>query len=735
MQTERMKPEEVSRFRILTEISQQITSVLDIEELLAQVVRLIQRTFNYYHVGIGLIEGEAVVYRVGAGVLWDDPNSHFQFKPNKLKVGSEGLTGWVAYTGEPALVPDVILDPHYVWMEGSLTRSELIVPIHVKGKTIGVLDLQSQHLNAFDPTDQELMQAIANQTGIAIENARLFAETQRLLKETEARNTELSTINSLQLGLVSRLDIKGIFELVGENLRRIFGVHGILIYSFDHEHHLVIDEYVYEKGRQYEILPQKMTSLHNTIINTGETLYVQNNAKEFFQEYQHAMPAGEMPRSFIVVPFKTRGKVAGMIGLFDIDKEFAFSDSDTRLLETLTHSMAVALESAHLFAEIQQLLKQTEGRAGKLATMNSIQQGLASKLDVQSIYELVGDKFHDLFDAQVVLISTYDQQSNTVEHHYAVERGERIPWPGKHPPGGFRSQIIQTRKPFLLNTDVAEQANRFGQPIFPGTDTPKSWLGVPMFEGDKVTGILSVQNLDRENAFDESDIHLLELFAASMSIALENARLYEESRQHGILIERQRLAQELHDSVTQSLYGISLYAQAATGNIRLGQVELAGQYLEDIQNTAQESLADMRLLIYELKPPILEKEGLVAALQNRLTSVEDRVRIRSSIQANLTERLPAPIEQGLYQITREALNNIIKHAHAKNILIRLKREPKSALMEIIDDGIGFELGTMRSSGCLGISNMQECALSQGWKLEIASSPGNGTHITVEVETL
>ncbi len=103
MQNERAKPTEDSRFRILTEISQQITSILDINELLVQVVRLIQRSFNYYHVGMGLIEGDEVVYRVGAGVLWDDPD--FQFKPSRLKVRSQGLTGWVADTGESGSRP------------------------------------------------------------------------------------------------------------------------------------------------------------------------------------------------------------------------------------------------------------------------------------------------------------------------------------------------------------------------------------------------------------------------------------------------------------------------------------------------------------------------------------------------------------------------------------------------------------------------------------------------------
>src|SRR5512144_115636 len=125
------------RFRILTEVSQQFTSILEINELLEQVVRLIQRTFDYYHVGIGLIEGDEVVYRLGAGQLWDQPG--FAFKPSRLKLGSQGVAG----TGQPARVPDVSQDARYVWMQGSLTRSELIVPIKVKGATIGVLDVQS----------------------------------------------------------------------------------------------------------------------------------------------------------------------------------------------------------------------------------------------------------------------------------------------------------------------------------------------------------------------------------------------------------------------------------------------------------------------------------------------------------------------------------------------------------------------------------------------------------------
>jgi len=555
MYKDQVKNEE-TRFRILTEVSQQITSILDINELLARVARLIQQTFDYYHVGIGLIENEDVVYRVGAGRLWDDPN--FQFKPAHLKVGLEGVTGWVASTGKAALVPDVSRDAHYVWMQGSQTHSELTVPITVKGQTIGVLDVQSEALNEFDQTDVELMQSLASQTGIAIENARLFAETQRLLRETEQRANELTIINH-------------------------------------------------------------------------------------------------------------------------------------------------------------------------------VQQELASKLDVQSIYDLVGDTFRDIFNAQVVMISTYDPQSNFIQHRYAIERGQRVYSPGTHPPGGFRSQIIQTRQPFLLNTNVTAEATRLGQPTLPGTTTPKSWLGVPMLVGEQVTGILSVQNLDEENAFNESDIRLLQTFAASMGIALENARLYEQARHMAILEERQRLGRELHDSVTQSLYGINLYAEAAAGQMSIGQTDQVRQHLMDIQKTAQESLAEMRLLIYELRPPVLEREGLVAALQIRLYSVENRAGLKHSIKSNLAERLPPIMEEGLYRIAHEALNNTLKHARAKNVQISILQDQTTVTMEILDDGIGFEPETACREGCLGMISMQERALLHGWQFKVDSAPGNGTRIRVEVK--
>jgi sigma-B regulation protein RsbU (phosphoserine phosphatase) len=178
-------------------------------------------------------------------------------------------------------------------------------------------------------------------------------------------------------------------------------------------------------------------------------------------------------------------------------------------------------------------------REVELAIINSVQQALASHLEVQAIYDLVGDEIRDVFKAQVVMISTYDRETDSLEHRYAIERGQRVYAPGRFPTRGFRTQIVQTRRPVLVGTNVAEQAARLGQPTLPGTITPKTWLGVPMLVGDQVTGILSLQDVERENAFDASAVRLLQTLAASMSVALENARLWEQEKLYRKALERE----------------------------------------------------------------------------------------------------------------------------------------------------------------------------------------------------
>ena len=193
--------------------------------------------------------------------------------------------------------------------------------------------------------------------------------------------------------------------------------------------------------------------------------------------------------------------------------------------------MSVALENARLFDETQRLLKETEQRAAELAIINSVQEGLASKLEMQAIYELVGDKIRNVFDTQVVTIVTFDIEKQLSILRYGVEKGKRFyNTPYTLTEGHYR--LMKTHQPLLINENWGEQMREqgFSINIVPGTQAPKSTIIVPLIVNHEVKGSVSLQNVDRENAYTEADLRLLTTLASSMSVALENARLFDETQ-------------------------------------------------------------------------------------------------------------------------------------------------------------------------------------------------------------
>ncbi|MGA2503892.1 MAG: GAF domain-containing SpoIIE family protein phosphatase [Anaerolineales bacterium] len=251
-----------------------------------------------------------------------------------------------------------------------------------------------------------------------------------------------------------------------------------------------------------------------------------------------------------------------------------------------------------VYSELEQQLAQ---RDAELGILNSVQQALSSRLEVQAIYDLVGDKIREVFNAQVVMISTYDPQTDTIEHRYAIERGKRVYAPGRFPNRGFRMQIVQTRQPVLASSRVAEQAACLGQPTLPGTITPKTWLGVPMLVGDQVTGILSLQNVEQEYAFTDSDVRLLQTMAASLSVALENARLFDETQR--LLKETEQRAAEL-----QIINGVQEGPALKLDTASI--YELVGDKIREIYLNADISIGIYDPAIDLLSVPYLVEKGL-----------------------------------------------------------------------------------------------------------------------------
>src|SRR5262249_2083939 len=178
--------------------------------------------------------------------------------------------------------------------------------------------------------------------------------------------------------------------------------------------------------------------------------------------------------------------------------------------------------------------------------------------------------------------------------------------------------------------------------------------------------------------------------ARQPALAIERARLHERAQQAAVVEERQRLSRELHDSVTQALYGISLYAEAAGRALTDGDLQPVANNLQEIRDTTQEALAEMRLLLFELRPPLLQERGLAAALRARLHGVEMRAGLVTEFACESDERLSPEQEQELYRIAQEALNNVLKHAHAGRVDVRLAIAGGEATLEILDDGVGFD---------------------------------------------
>jgi signal transduction histidine kinase len=197
--------------------------------------------------------------------------------------------------------------------------------------------------------------------------------------------------------------------------------------------------------------------------------------------------------------------------------------------------------------------------------------------------------------------------------------------------------------------------------------------------------------------------------------------------------ERTRLARDLHDSVTQALYGVSLYAEAAARQLSRGALDLTAHHLSDISTTAQESLREMRLLVFELRLPVLKSEGLAAAIQARLEAVEARVGLETSFRYDGNGHLAPEVEDGLYRIAQEALNNALKHAQARTVSVQLRHEGRTVILEIADDGLGFDPAAATDHGGFGLQTMEERAARLGGRLTIESVPGSGTCVRVEVD--
>ena len=387
--------------------------------------------------------------------------------------------------------------------------------------------------------------------------------------------------------------------------------------------------------------------------------------------------------------------------------------------------------------QAQQILEQrVEERTRELSTLLEVSHNVASTLELKPLLNLILNQIKGVveYTAAAILILDGDElviveylgpapRDVTLQVHYPVRST------------GVDDIVLRRGEPVIID-DVRASAplaqdyrEAVGDMLKVFSSYLRALMVIPLKLKDRVIGMLSLSSSD-VGYYTPHHTTLALAIANQAAIAIENARLYEQAQELAAVEERQRLARELHDSVSQALYGISLGVHTARMQLDRDPRDLA-ESLDYVLELTEAALIEMRALIFELRPESLETEGLVTALTKQAAALQARQNIAVNTDLCAEPDLPLKVKQDLYRIAQEALHNTVKHAHASKIELRLHQTREEVTLEVCDNGRGFD-AIASFPGHLGLHSMQERVTYLGGELRIESTPGQGTCIRVRV---
>jgi signal transduction histidine kinase/CheY-like chemotaxis protein/uncharacterized protein YigA (DUF484 family) len=702
---------------VINNVQEGLVREMDVQGIYNLVGERVRQLFNTHAVIIGSFDLENKIEHFNY-VFENGEKYEFESRPIsnlRQKLIDKKQTIYIASEKEAT-------DEHEITAIGDtrMPKSLLFIPLlsgnNIKGY-VSIQNIEKEH--AFNKADIRLLETLANSMSVALENARLFDETNRLLKETEQRTGELAVINSVQEGLVKEFQSKGIYQLVGEKLCELFDTQTVMIRTFDKEAGLETWQYAIEKGqRQYSDPRPLIWANRQLIANHKPILINENYVATAIQFGGTGVSMGQAPKSAVFVPMIVGDVIRGSVSLQNVDKEHAFSEGDVKLLTTLTNSMGVALENARLFDETSRLLDESKQRANELSTVNNISQALASHLNLDEIIQLVGDQMKDLFKANIVYLALLNKKTKLI--HFPYQYGDTMP-PQKLGEG-LTSKILKTGKPLLINKDVGATTvelgvNRMGLPA-------ASYLGVPITNGDEIIGVLSVQSTEAENHFNEDNERLLSTIAASVGVALNKAQLFEEVTQAKQLAEYAgKAAEKANEAKSAFLSTVSHELRTPLTSV-LGFAKIIRKRLEEkIFPVVDKSDAKTEKTIIQIS----ENLQVVISEGERLTHLINDVLDLAKIEAGKMEwsqenvamaevaeraiaattslfdqknlQLIRDIETDLPEITGDhdkliqvvinLISNSVKFTDTGSITCRVRKEKEEVIVSISDTGIGI----------------------------------------------
>ena len=432
--------------------------------------------------------------------------------------------------------------------------------------------------------------------------------------------------------------------------------------------------------------------------------------------YRHAVgdlldTAFRTTSSWMSVPLFTQDRVIGMLTLSHSQPGF-YTDRHASLVSGIATQVAVAIENARLYEESQRAARENEALLRADAE-------LFRSLSLDAVLQSLADVTVDVLQADKSIIALTDgfQQRIRASRNITAAGLDHI----RERLTSLSFDVSGAPSTFVMSdneTDTRAEARDIW-----AAEGVRSYVVVSIVTGGRAIGSF-LAGFSHLHRFNPSEMRAYQALAERGSVAIQNAELYARSQQAASLEERQRLARELHDSVSQALYGIALGARTARTLLDRDPAQ-AVEPVDYVLSLAEAGLAEMRALIFELRPESLEIEGLVAALDKQVSATAARHRIEVTADLGEEPQLSLPEKEIFYRVGQEALHNVVKHARAARASVRLVHEAGATVLEVGDDGGGFD-AQQAFPGHLGLVSMKERAASIGATLQVASSPGQGT---------
>lgn len=596
-----------------------------------------------------------------------------------------------------------------------------------------IKESQSNNMALITPENSFTAQGIEGEQG----------KLNRLTKEIK----EVTTLYNIGVAVGSSLDLKEVIKTLYKESSRLIDTANFAIVLYDAPTRTLNFRLMVDQGKVIKPMVVKLAEDRGL---TGRVLT--SHAPLLISDFPRADNGATDPnrpdnriRSWLGVPILNpvmeNDSAQGVIATWSY-KPNAFNDHDLWLLSAIATQAAIAIRNAHLFESSQR-------RAAEMTLLNDVARTLSSTLQLDEVLTRIMQQVEAMLNVEAGSLLLTDPATGELVFQIALGDKAAEVKPFRIPRGqGIAGEVALTGHPLMI-ANVDEDKRHFKKLDQTTKFSTRNILCVPLVLYDQIIGVLEVMN-KRESDFTQVDLELLSSIASYAAIAIQNARLHQSvlaERDKVIEAEeeaRKKLARDLHDGPTQLVAGIKMSLDFSKKALEK-EPSLLPKELTYMQELADRATHQMRTMLFELRPLVLETQGLGAALQVFLDRRQqditgDTPKLTLKIETNHPSgdisRQDGKVEAAIFAIVQETVNNAIKHAQAKNIVVQLTETATAIYTVIKDDGKGFDVDQVMNNyeqrGSLGMINLKERTELIGGELNMRSAPGHGTRITIQV---